>query len=113
GGLGLSVASLEITDGMVATSPSTVGGACPPHNTIAPPATALTMVVCVRNHGSVPITVISGSLGGTFILTPGAFTGGTANPGTTPVVIGNFTGVGVAQNGGSHTVTVTLSAKTP
>ncbi|HEU0130070.1 MAG TPA: Ig-like domain-containing protein [Mycobacteriales bacterium] len=113
GGLQTTAYTWEVLDAAVSASAVAPGSACPASDKDALTNATVTMVICGRNHATVPLTPTAGysSLGGTFLAGPGVFSSGQIAANIGPVVVASWTGAKVVGLPGQNlTVVATIGS---
>ena len=92
GGLTAEIYGVELTDVIVATTTSTLGGACPAPNKKAPASSTRVLVICGRVYTNTAFTAKNqnSSVTGTFVASDGNVTAAAITAGGGPVVLANF-----------------------
>ncbi|HEV2890839.1 MAG TPA: tandem-95 repeat protein [Frankiaceae bacterium] len=97
-GLQVTAHTWEVLDATVSSAGLPAGSACPAPDKDEQTNATVTMVVCGRNHATVPLTPSAAwsSLAGTFLQQAGTFSSGQVAANSAPVVVGSWTGAKVA-----------------
>ncbi|MEY2565753.1 MAG: trimeric autotransporter adhesin [Actinomycetota bacterium] len=100
----------EVLSAVVTSSSATPGSACPPAVSSGPRGATRTIIVCGRNRAGTTLTPVAGfsSLGGTFLQSPGTFSSAAIAPGTTSVVLGNWSGAQITNNQGTGKTVIAM-----
>ncbi|HWL35613.1 MAG TPA: tandem-95 repeat protein [Frankiaceae bacterium] len=113
GGLQTTAYTWEVLDAVVSDAAVATGSACPASDKDELTGSTVTMVICGRNHATVPLTPAAGfsSLSGTFLAESGVFSSGQIAANSAPVVVANWTDAKVRNTPGQNlTVVATIGS---